>query len=50
MHQDSPTEQPSLHEQGYLPGLRVGEAGVASWEKPIGPVVDENLGILRDAW
>lgn len=50
--EDRPTEQPPLYQQGYLPRLRVGRAGVTTWEKPIGPVgAIDNLGILlRDAW
>lgn len=50
--QDPPTEQPPLHEQGCLPGLRVWGAGVAAREKTVGPIgAIENLGILlRHAW
>lgn len=50
--EDCPAEQPPLNQQGCLPGLRVGRAGVAAWEKSIGPIgAVDNLGIvLRDAW
>lgn len=52
MDEDCPAEQPPLNQQGGLPGLRVGRAGVAAWEKPIGPIgAVDNLGILlREAW